>query len=106
MDASTTNEQLQAKARKILSRKGLLHQAFMDNTEVLMVDDATNLLLVRTFNSLYAKLSDASGGQARGESSGGIGDPVLNQVLTEMDGAGAKKDVFFIGATNRPGRLD
>jgi len=45
-------------------------------------------------------------GQARGDSGGGVGDTVLNQMLTEMDGAGAKKDVFFIGATNRPDILD
>ena len=30
----------------------------------------------------------------------------LNQLLTEMDGAGAKKDLFFVGATNRPDILD
>merc|ERR1712156_538893 len=29
-----------------------------------------------------------------------------NQLLTEMDGAGAKKNLFFIGATNRPDILD
>jgi len=45
-------------------------------------------------------------GVARGESGGGVGDTVLNQMLTEMDGAGDKKDVFFIGATNRPDILD
>lgn len=31
---------------------------------------------------------------------------MLNQLLTEMDGAGVKKDLFFIGATNRPDILD
>ena len=30
----------------------------------------------------------------------------MNQLLTEMDGAGAKKNLFFIGATNRPDILD
>merc|ERR1712157_54805 len=48
-------------------------------------------------------------GQARGSSQGdssGAGDRVLNQLLTEMDGAGAKKNLFFIGATNRPDILD
>jgi len=47
-------------------------------------------------------------GTARGSGSGGGGasDRVLNQLLTEMDGAGAKKDIFFIGATNRPDILD
>jgi len=47
---------------------------------------------------------DSIGG-SRGEG-GGPGDTVINQMLTEMDGAGAKKDVFFIGATNRPDILD
>jgi len=48
-------------------------------------------------------------GQARGSSmgdAGGAGDRVLNQLLTEMDGAGPKKNLFFIGATNRPDILD
>ena len=31
---------------------------------------------------------------------------MLNQLLTEMDGVGAKKNLFFIGATNRPDILD
>jgi len=30
----------------------------------------------------------------------------MNQILTEMDGIGEKKNVFFIGATNRPEILD
>ena len=30
----------------------------------------------------------------------------MNQLLTEMDGVGSKKNVFFIGATNRPEILD
>ncbi len=47
-------------------------------------------------------------GTARGSGAGGsgAGDRVLNQLLTEMDGAGIKKDLFFIGATNRPDILD
>lgn len=44
----------------------------------------------------------------RGSSAGdsGVGDRVINQLLTEMDGVGAKKNVFVIGATNRPDILD
>merc|ERR1711879_1053720 len=41
-----------------------------------------------------------------GGDAGGASDRVLNQLLTEMDGAGAKKNLFFIGATNRPDILD
>ena len=48
-------------------------------------------------------------GTARGGSmgdAGGAGDRVMNQLLTEMDGVGAKKNLFIIGATNRPEILD
>jgi transitional endoplasmic reticulum ATPase len=31
---------------------------------------------------------------------------VINQILTEMDGIGKKKNVFVIGATNRPDIID
>lgn len=46
--------------------------------------------------------------KARGSSSGDSGgsDRVLNQILTEMDGMGVKKNVFVIGATNRPDQID
>jgi transitional endoplasmic reticulum ATPase len=37
---------------------------------------------------------------------GGASDRVINQILTEMDGMGKKKNVFIIGATNRPDILD
>ncbi|KAJ3096139.1 AAA ATPase cdc48 [Phlyctochytrium planicorne] len=37
---------------------------------------------------------------------GGAGDRVLNQILTEMDGMNSKKNVFVIGATNRPDQID
>ncbi|KAF9362650.1 AAA ATPase cdc48 [Mortierella sp. NVP85] len=48
-----------------------------------------------------AKARGSSGGDA-----GGAGDRVLNQILTEMDGMNAKKNVFVIGATNRPDQID
>jgi transitional endoplasmic reticulum ATPase len=47
--------------------------------------------------------------KARGGGGGGAseaGDRVINQILTEIDGVGAKKSVFVIGATNRPDILD
>eukprot|EP00055_Hartaetosiga_balthica_P018573 m.134800 g.134800 ORF g.134800 m.134800 type:complete len:809 (+) comp9735_c0_seq1:125-2551(+) len=37
---------------------------------------------------------------------GGASDRVINQVLTEMDGMNQKKNVFIIGATNRPDVID
>ncbi|EAN34175.1 Cell division control protein 48-like protein [Theileria parva strain Muguga] len=48
-------------------------------------------------------------GTSRGNNvgdAGGAGDRVMNQLLTEIDGVGAKKNIFFIGATNRPNLLD
>lgn len=45
---------------------------------------------------------------ARGGNNGdsGASDRVITQLLTEMDGMGVKKNVFLIGATNRPEILD
>merc|ERR1719408_739777 len=48
-----------------------------------------------------ARSRGASAGDA-----GGAADRVINQVLTEMDGVGSKKNVFIIGATNRPDIID
>jgi transitional endoplasmic reticulum ATPase len=48
-------------------------------------------------------------GISRGRGSGGgseASDRVINQLLTEMDGIGVKKNVFVVGATNRPDILD
>merc|ERR1712224_1001247 len=47
-------------------------------------------------------------GTARGSDSGagGASDRIMNQLLTEIDGVGVKKNVFFVGATNRPELLD
>lgn len=36
----------------------------------------------------------------------GTADRVINQILTEMDGMSNKKNVFIIGATNRPDIID
>ena len=47
--------------------------------------------------------------QQRGSSlgdAGGAGDRVMNQLLTEMDGMASSKNVFIIGATNRPDIID
>lgn len=46
--------------------------------------------------------------RARGSHMGGpgIGDSVVNQLLTEMDGMAKRNNVFVIGATNRPEGLD
>lgn len=47
-------------------------------------------------------------GKARSANShdGGATDRVLNQLLAEMDGMNQKKNIFVIGATNRPAQLD
>lgn len=59
------------------------------------------VLFFDELDSVGAARSSGGGGDA-----GGAGDRVLNQLLTEMDGAGGKKNLFFIGATNRPETLD
>merc|ERR1719266_2404843 len=48
-----------------------------------------------------ARARGSSGGDA-----GGAGDRVINQILTEMDGINATKQIFVVGATNRPDILD
>merc|ERR1712156_576560 len=48
-----------------------------------------------------ARACGSSGGDA-----GGAGDRVMNQLLTEMDGINAAKQIFVVGATNRPDIID
>merc|ERR1711974_160731 len=55
------------------------------------------------FDELVSIARSRGGG---GGDAGGSGDRVINQLLTEMDGMGGKKNVFIIGATNRPDILD
>lgn len=55
------------------------------------------------FDELDSIAQQRGGG---GGDAGGAGDRVMNQLLTEMDGVGAKKNVFVIGATNRPDIID
>lgn len=51
-------------------------------------------------------IARSRGGGGGGGDAGGAGDRVINQILTEMDGIESKKNVFVIGATNRPDILD
>ncbi|KAF8780053.1 hypothetical protein HU200_001704 [Digitaria exilis] len=55
---------------------------------------------VRALDSIATQRGGRVGGGAEAS------DRVLNQLLTEMDGMGAKKTVFIIGATNRPDIID
>jgi transitional endoplasmic reticulum ATPase len=55
------------------------------------------------FDELDSIAQQRGGGGGDG---GGAADRVMNQLLTEMDGVGAKKNVFIIGATNRPDIID
>jgi transitional endoplasmic reticulum ATPase len=59
---------------------------------------------VMFFDELDSVAKSRGGGG--GGDAGGAGDRVLNQILTEMDGMNAKKNVFVIGATNRPDQID
>ncbi|KAG6817312.1 hypothetical protein H0H87_010329 [Tephrocybe sp. NHM501043] len=60
---------------------------------------------VMFFDELDSIAKARGGGGASGDG-GGAGDRVLNQILTEMDGMNSKKNVFIIGATNRPDQID
>merc|ERR1712007_4227 len=55
------------------------------------------------FDELDSIAQQRGGSQGDG---GGTADRVMNQLLTEMDGVGAKKNVFIVGATNRPDIID
>lgn len=55
------------------------------------------------FDEIDSIAKQRGGGSGSGSDAG---DRVINQILTEIDGVGAKKNVFVIGATNRPDILD
>merc|ERR1719283_564081 len=59
------------------------------------------VLFFDELDSIAKSRGGGSGGDA-----GGASDRVINQILTEMDGMGSKKNVFIIGATNRPDIID
>ena len=55
------------------------------------------------FDELDSIAKARGGGMGSGSDAG---DRVINQLLTEIDGIGSSKNVFVIGATNRPDILD
>ncbi|KAJ7768102.1 P-loop containing nucleoside triphosphate hydrolase protein [Mycena maculata] len=54
--------------------------------------------------TMQRSIAKARGGG--GGDGGGAGDRVLYQILTEMDGMNARKNMFIIGAMNRPDQID
>merc|ERR1711871_317861 len=46
----------------------------------------------------FDELDSIAKARGGGGGAGGAGDRVINQILTEMDGVGAKKNIFIIGA--------
>ncbi len=54
----------------------------------------------------FDELDSVAQSRGKGVGGSGAGDRVMNQILTEMDGVGEQKNIFFIGATNRPFILD
>ena len=65
-----------------------------------MRSDFACLSILAKFRSLCFVVASGGGGSSE------AGDRVINQILTEIDGVGARKNVFVIGATNRPDILD
>ena len=67
----------------------------VQSDEYHLLDILSNFLV----SDYISKIGSAGGGSE-------AGDRVINQILTEIDGVGARKNVFVIGATNRPDILD
>ena len=57
------------------------------------------------FSKLDSIAKSHSGSGALGDG-GGAGDCILNQILMEMDGMNARKNIFIIGATNGPNQTN
>jgi SpoVK/Ycf46/Vps4 family AAA+-type ATPase len=49
---------------------------------------------------------DALCGRRQGDGGNQAGERVVNQLLTEMDGVGERKQIYVVGATNRPDMID
>ena len=54
----------------------------------------------------FDELDSIAKSRGMSHGAGGASDRVMNQLLTEMDGMGGNKNVFVIGATNRPDIID
>ncbi|XP_043916211.1 peroxisome biogenesis factor 6 [Protopterus annectens] len=54
----------------------------------------------------FDELDSLAPNRGRSGDSGGVMDRVVSQLLAELDGLHSSKDVFVIGATNRPDLLD
>jgi transitional endoplasmic reticulum ATPase len=105
------------------SRFFLIRLRFTMLTSFLLPRSAPVVMFFDELDSIAKARGGGGGGDA-----GGAGDRVLNQILTEMDGMNAKKNVFvrrrlcplpplrrrgsplapsqIIGATNRPDQID
>merc|ERR1711991_840002 len=88
--------------------KTLLAKAVANECQANFISIKGPELLTMWFGESEANVRDLFA-KARGSSlgdAGGAGDRVINQLLTEMDGVGQKKNLFIVGATNRPELLD
>ena len=54
----------------------------------------------------FDELDSIAPNRGRSGDSGGVMDRVVSQLLAELDGLHKSKDVFIIGATNRPDLID
>ena len=54
----------------------------------------------------FDELDSIASSRGGDSSSHGAGDSTVNQLLTELDGVGERKNVFVVGATNRPDTID
>ena len=54
----------------------------------------------------FDELDSLAPNRGRSGDSGGVMDRVVSQLLAELDGITKSRDVFVIGATNRPDLVD
>uniref|UniRef100_A0AAZ3NR91 Transitional endoplasmic reticulum ATPase n=1 Tax=Oncorhynchus tshawytscha TaxID=74940 RepID=A0AAZ3NR91_ONCTS len=88
--------------------KTLLAKAIANECQANFISIKGPELLTMWFGESEANVRDVfdkSRGGGAGDA-GGAADRVINQILTEMDGMSNKKNVFIIGATNRPDIID
>merc|ERR1712055_438743 len=86
--------------------KTLLAKAIANECQANFISIKGPELLTMWFGESEANVRDVFDKGGSAGDGGGASDRVINQIPTEMDGMGSKKNVFIIGATNRPDIID
>lgn len=73
---------------------------------IVFFDEIDAIAIARRSGSGGAGGSGSDGGSGGGSGSSGVGERILAQLLTEMDGVDQLADVLVLAATNRPDLID